>query len=153
MKRLFHGFDVAKTFGHVQNFSKWRGQISKWRGQNLAIDQDFLGIVLKSTVISKNISEIKKKSPINIFLPFLLISQIVVDFTFYDMHSVWCISQIKRGCFFLVYFVFLSSNFVFHICFCVRASIFKSMRRLTKIQFRSLYSKSTGSTHLHSIPE
>ena len=44
IERLFHGFDVAKTFGHVQIFFKWRGQISKSRGQNLAIGQDILGI-------------------------------------------------------------------------------------------------------------
>ena len=48
MERLFHGFDVAKTFGHVRNFFKWRGQISKSRGQNLAIGQDILGIAKKS---------------------------------------------------------------------------------------------------------
>ena len=44
MERSFHGFDVAKTFGHVQKFFKSRGQISKSRGQNLAIGHDFVGI-------------------------------------------------------------------------------------------------------------
>ena len=44
IERLFHGFDVAKTFGHDQIFFKWRGQISKSRGQNLAIGQHILGI-------------------------------------------------------------------------------------------------------------
>ena len=46
IERLFHGFDVAKTFGHVQIFFKLRGQISKSRGQNLATGHDFLGIAV-----------------------------------------------------------------------------------------------------------
>ena len=44
MERLFYGSYVAKTFGHVRIFLKWRGQISKSRGQNLAIGHDILGI-------------------------------------------------------------------------------------------------------------
>ena len=48
MERLFYGSYVAKTFGHVRIFLKWRGQISKSRGQNLAIGHDILGIVIWS---------------------------------------------------------------------------------------------------------
>ena len=44
MERLFYGSDMAKTFGHVRIFLKWRGQISKSHGQNLATGHDFSGI-------------------------------------------------------------------------------------------------------------
>ena len=51
MERLFYGSYVAKTFGHVRIFLKWRGQISKSRGQNLAIGHDILGIGLHEIVV------------------------------------------------------------------------------------------------------
>ena len=88
MERLFYGSDVAKTFGHVRIFLKWRGQISKSRGQNLAFGHDILGIAFTvyppRTVVFNRVKDWRWGR--KIFLKELCLNDVRFHFEWFMLH-------------------------------------------------------------------